>query len=143
MPNQGYTAAIGSAQINKSSSPNRKRATFAKIQPPKPWLRDLGEPVLAKGPSNVNQTSMSTIFTNGYMEGFVNLTENDLEMLADYEEEQQRRGHFEVLFPTAKNIDNYRSFLSSNRRANLVLWAYLKQGAPMHHLINQFKYMQL
>ena len=99
--------------------------------------------MLAKGPSNVNQTSMSTIFTNGYMEGFVSLTENDLEMLADYEEEQQRRGHFEVLFPTAKNIDNYRSFLSSNRRANLVLWAYLKQGAPMHHLINQFKYMQL
>ena len=76
-------------------------------------------------------------------EGFVNLTENDLEMLADYEEEQQRRGHFEVLFPTVKNIDNYRGFLSSNRRSNLLLWAYLKQGAPMHNLVSHFKYMQM
>ena len=75
------------------------------------------------------------------MEGYVNLTENDLEMLADYEEEQQRRGNFETLFPTTKNIDQYRSFLSSNRRANLVLWAYLKQGAPMQQLVSQFKYM--
>jgi len=73
----------------------------------------------------------------------VNLTENDLEMLADFEEEQQRRGHFEVLFPTPKNIDNYRSFLSSNRRSNLLLWAYLKQGAPMHNLVAHFKYMQM
>ena len=68
------------------------------------------------------------IFGQGAMsfEGYVNLTENDLDVLADYEEEQQRKGHFELLFPTAKNIDNYRGFLSSNRRANLVLWAYLK-----------------
>ena len=77
------------------------------------------------------------------MDGYVNLTENDLEMLADYEEEQQRKGHFEVLFPLAKNIDNYRGFLSSNRRANLVLWTYLKQGAPMNNLVTQFKYIQM
>lgn len=73
----------------------------------------------------------------------MNLTENDLEMLADYEEEQMRKGNFEVLFPTPKNIDSHRGFLSSNRRANLVLWAYIKQGAPMHHLLNHFKYMQM
>jgi len=77
------------------------------------------------------------------MDGFVALTENDLEMLADYEEEQQRRGNFEVLYPTPKNIDNYRGYLSSNRRANLVLWAYLKQGAPVQQLVNQFKYMHM
>ena len=77
------------------------------------------------------------------MEGYVALTENDLEMLADYEEEQQRKGNFEVLFPTPKNIDTYRGYLSSNRRANLVLWAYLRQGAPMQNLVNQFKYMQM
>lgn len=94
------------------------------MQPPRPWLKDLGEPVLAKG--SAGSASLSTIWPTGYMEGYVNLTDNDLEMLADYEEEQQRKGHFEVLFPTAKNIDNYRSFLSSNRRTNLVLWAYLK-----------------
>lgn len=109
------------------------------MQPPKPWLKDLGEPSLMK---NSNSASMSTIFGLN-MEGYVNLTENDLELMADYEEEQQRRGHFETLFPTPKNIDTYRSFLSSNRRANLILWNYLKQGAPMHHLVNHFKYMQV
>ena len=70
------------------------------------------------------------------------LNDNDLEMLADFEEEQQRRGNYELLFPTAKNIEPFRSFLGSNRRANLVLWAYIKQGAPMHQLVNQFKYIQ-
>ena len=77
------------------------------------------------------------------MDGYVALTETDLEMLADYEEEQQRKGNFEILFPKANNTDNYRGYLCSNRRANLVLWAYLKQGAPMQNLVNQFKYMQM
>ena len=99
---------------------------MTKIQPPKPWLKDLGEPSLTKTPAQ-NQASSSMIFGPGVsFEGYVNLTENDLDILADFEEEQQRKGHFELLFPTAKNIDNYRGFLSSNRRANLVLWAYLK-----------------
>ena len=96
----------------------------------KPWLKDLGEPALQKGPSASGQASMSTIWGSSITEGFVNLSEADLEALADYEEEQQRRGHFELLFPLAKNIDNYRGFLSSNRRANLLLWTYIKQGAP-------------
>lgn len=109
------------------------------MQPLKPWLKDFGEPSLAKGATSGG--------ANGSFgqpcDGFVNLNENDLEMLADYEEELMRKGNFEVLFPTPKNIDSHRGFLSSNRRANLVLWAYIKQGAPMHHLINHFKYMQL
>jgi len=29
----------------------------------------------------------------------IQMTENDMEMLADFEEEQQRRGHFSLLFP--------------------------------------------
>ena len=69
---------------------------------------------------------MATIWGPAAMEGFVNLTDNDLEMLADYEEEQQRKGHFELLYPTVKNVDYYRTFLSSNRRANILLWTYLK-----------------
>jgi hypothetical protein len=47
-------------------------------------------------------------------------------MLADFEEEQQRRGNYELLFPTQKNIESFRGFISSNRWANLVLWAYIK-----------------
>ena len=57
-------------------------------------------------------------------------------------QEQQRKGNFELLYPLTKNIDNYRGYLSSNKRSNILLWAYIKQGAPMHHLVNHFKYMQ-
>ena len=114
------------------------------MQPPKPWLKDCGEPSLSKTSSGAaGQASLSAIWGTANMEGYVALNENDLEMLADYEEEQQRKGNFEILFPTPKNIEYNRGFLSSNRRANLVLWTYLKQGAPMHHLVNQFKYMQM
>ena len=77
----------GLNSTNKTGSPNRKRAAFAKLQPPKPWLRDLGEPSLAKTPAQ-NQASSSMIFGPGVsFEGYVNLTENDLDILADYEEE--------------------------------------------------------
>jgi len=110
------------------------------MQPPKPWLKDNGEPSLARG--STGGTNSTAIFGH-LQDGFVNLTDADCEMLADFEEEQQRRGNFEVIFPTPKNIDPFRGYLSSNRRANLVLWAYLKQGAPMHQLVNQFKYIQL
>lgn len=79
---------------------------------------------------------MAAITPLQHQDGYINLTENDLEVLADYEEEQQRRGHFEMLFPTSKNVDTYRSFMSQNRRSNLVLWAYVKQGAPMHNLVS-------
>ena len=59
------------------------------MQPPKPWLKDLGEPTLTKGTSAAGQASLSAVWggvtTN--MDGYVALTENDLEVLADYEEE--------------------------------------------------------
>jgi hypothetical protein len=40
------------------------------------------------------------------------MTDNDMEMLADFEEEQQRRGHFQLLFPKAKNVDDYKGFFT-------------------------------
>lgn len=60
------------------------------MQPPKPWLKDLGEPSLAKagGGGASGQASLSAIWGTQNMEGYVALTENDLEVLADYEEEQ-------------------------------------------------------
>lgn len=67
------------------------------------------------------------------------MTDNDMEMLADFEEEQQRRGHFQLLFPKAKNIDDYKGFFTQPRRQNLVLWEYLKQGAPNSALYDYFK----
>jgi tubulin polyglutamylase TTLL4 len=35
-----------------------------------------------------------------FLDGFSHLTEDDMEILAEWEEEQQRKGHFETLFPT-------------------------------------------
>ena len=62
-----------------------------------------------------------------------------MDILADFEEEQYRKGHFEVLFPVSKTIDDYRGFFSQQRRANQILWAYVKQGQPVHHVQNYFK----
>lgn len=67
----------------KSSSPNRRRAAFAKAQPMKPWLKDMGEPTLTKGAySNANGSTFGSS-----CDGYVNLTESDLDVLADFEEE--------------------------------------------------------
>lgn len=41
------------------------------------------------------------------------LTEDDWEVLATFEEEQQRRGHFSRIFPLASNIDVYSRFFES------------------------------
>ena len=35
-----------------------------------------------------------------------------MDLMADFEEEQYRKGHFELLFPIAKTIDDYRGFFS-------------------------------
>ena len=40
-----------------------------------------------------------------FLEGFNHLTEDDMAILADYEEEQCRKGHFETIFPTRETID--------------------------------------
>jgi hypothetical protein len=56
----------------------------------------------------------------------ITMTENDMDMLADYEEEQQRKGHFTLLFPRARNVDEYKGYFSQQRRQNLILWEYLK-----------------
>ena len=35
-----------------------------------------------------------------------------MDILADFEEEQHRKGHFELMFPTQKNIEEYRGVFS-------------------------------
>ena len=48
------------------------------------------------------------------------MRDEDMEMLADFEEEQYRKGHFELLFPVARTLDDYRGFFAQQRRARLV-----------------------
>ena len=73
-------------------------------------------------------------------DGTIVTTDADMEVLAEFEEEQERKGNFELLFPTQKTIEEYRGYFSQQRRANLVLWAYIKQGMPIHHVQNYYKF---
>ena len=44
-----------------------------------------------------------------FLDGFTQLTEDDMEILADFEEEQSRKGHLETIFPTKETIDSTKS----------------------------------
>ena len=74
---------------------------------------------------------------NEYMEA---LTEEDWELLAEFEEEQSRKGHFTRIFPLASNVDYYNKFFEANRHANQLIWQYLKLGSPTNILKHHFKW---
>lgn len=61
-----------------------------------------------------------------FLDGFTCLTEDDLEILADFEEEQRRKGHFELLFPTKETIETLGPYFDCQRHANTVLWQYIR-----------------
>lgn len=73
------------------------------------------------------------------MDGITNLNEDDMELLAEYEEEQERLGHFERIFPTRETIDTLGPYFDSQRHANTVLWQYIRQKCPIEHLKNYYK----
>jgi hypothetical protein len=45
-------------------------------------------------------------------DGFLCTTDADLDVLVNYEEEMQRKGHFSLIFPLKSNVDTYRPFFS-------------------------------
>ena len=45
-----------------------------------------------------------------------------MEIIAEWEEEQARKGHYELLFPTRETIESLGPYFDSQRHANLVLW---------------------
>ena len=51
----------------------------------------------------------------------------DYEMLAEFEEEQSRKGNFELIFPTPDTIQSYGNCFQHPRSANAILWQYLTQ----------------
>lgn len=67
------------------------------------------------------------------------LTDEDYDIIADLEEEVQRKGHFNRIFPLASNVDTYSKFFETERHANKVVWNYLKLGAPVGILKHHFK----
>jgi hypothetical protein len=95
------------------------------------WLKDL--PYLEG--SNVSGSGGSTTVMHVSDAGMLITNESyDLDMLVQFEEEQERRGHFELIFPKKSNIDTYRSQFSYQRRHNIVLWSYIRQNCPIDQL---------
>jgi len=56
----------------------------------------------------------------------VQLSEDDLSVIIEYEEEQQRLGNFERIFPLYSNANYYRQFFEHLRPSNELLVKYLK-----------------
>ena len=62
------------------------------------------------------------------LDNFGDLSDEDIEILLDIEDEFHRRGHFEKLFPLKDNIDIYAGFFQSLRYNNLLLWKHIKSN---------------
>lgn len=79
--------------------------------PPRPFLKDIGEVTYARQGGN-GFTLAGGQTQGGSVDGYLQLRDDDMEMLADFEEEQYRKGHFELLFPLARTLDEYRGFFA-------------------------------
>jgi tubulin polyglutamylase TTLL4 len=62
-----------------------------------------------------------------------NLTEEDLAILLDFEEEQFRLGNFEKIFPCINNVSYYNQFFECCRNGNSLLLKYLTIISPKHN----------
>ena len=61
------------------------------------------------------------------------LSDDDLNILIDFEEEQFRLGNFEKIFPCINNVQYYSQFFEQNRGANNLLQRYLTLISPKHN----------
>lgn len=65
------------------------------------------------------------------------LTEEDIQIILDFEEEQHRLGNFEKIFPCINNARQYGQFFEYPRFANNLLQKYLHVLKPQqneHHV---------
>ncbi len=60
--------------------------------------------------------------------GNEDLTLDEVNLLADHEDEFSRKGGFSRIFPLAANVDYYEKFFETPRYHNRLLWAYLRGG---------------
>jgi hypothetical protein len=49
------------------------------------------------------------------------LTEDDVQIIVDFEEEQHRLGNFEKIYPCINNVKHYSQFFEYTRNSNMVL----------------------
>ncbi len=64
------------------------------------------------------------------------LSEEDFEILAELEEEEERKGHFERIFPLKSNVDTYARYFEYPRYHNSLVWAYLRTSNGLNLLLN-------
>ena len=60
------------------------------------------------------------------------LTQNDMDVLMNFEEEFKRMGNFRRIFPNKNNFRDYTKYFYKHSYNNLLLWKYLKN--PKHNL---------
>ncbi|CDW86808.1 tubulin-tyrosine ligase family protein [Stylonychia lemnae] len=54
------------------------------------------------------------------------LCEDELQIIVDYEEEQLRKGNFDLIFPLPLNVPYYSQFFEFPRTGNETLWKYIR-----------------
>ena len=62
----------------------------------------------------------------GKLKGYETLTEDEIDMLLDLEEENSRSGHFERIFPIESTMDYYSAFFENKRYENILMMSYLR-----------------
>ena len=88
----------------------------------------------AQGFGQGNGTNLTTgVFSSPQTGGQPNifqdiqqLTEEELQIIVEYEEEYKRLGNFERIFPLNSNVVHYGKFFEYKRPSNLLLTKYLK-----------------
>ena len=63
------------------------------------------------------------------------LSEEDLSVLLDTEEEGYRTGYFKRVFPLKNNVDIYSEFFLVPRYNNILVWKHLKSNT---NILNKF-----
>ena len=71
--------------------------------------------------------NISNLQSSNSLEDYV-LSEDDIKILLDCEEESYRTGNFRKIFPLKKNIDYYSGFFQVPRYNNILLWKHLKSS---------------
>ena len=61
------------------------------------------------------------------------MTDDDIQIILDFEEEQHRLGNFEKIYPCINNVKAYAGYFEHQRNANTILMKYLQTIPPKHN----------
>jgi hypothetical protein len=139
----------GQEDVSMLSPVKERSATSDPSSPLKPSARDTifgssttvlsSNTSLNQGPTvKVGSTGKEKVFLPSFLDGIANLSPEDYDMLAEYEEEQGRKGHFELIFPTRETIETLGNCFQYQRQANTILWQYIRQHRTAVQSLRQY-----